>query len=327
MKVSVIVPVYNVQAYIRESVLSILNQTMCDFEVIIVNDGSTDQSIEIISDLIDEYDNITLINQENKGLSNARNTGLKVANGEYISFVDSDDFIGENFLATLYKEAKKYDLDIACGSYIRFYENKKFFQDSREDELYTKTEITGVEFLYCQLKKNNYRMEVWDDLYKRSFLEKNSLIFYDGLMHEDELFTPLALLAARRVKLVKDYNYFYRQRSTGIMGSGSKQKSIKDLIKIINLLNDEFLIEKNTFKKKALSKSINHLVIITAFRIAIYKKKKYFYKLLNVRDIKTTIWFDSNLALKVKFKFFFLEKMPSLYAFIINFKYKIPIER
>ena len=120
-KISLIIPVYNVQEYIEKALQSVVNQTFKDFEVIIVNDGSKDQSVEIVKKFIRKYDNFRLINQENQGLSGARNTGLKEAKGEYIAFIDSDDFIENNFLEELYNLAVDNDADISycnCKIYI-----------------------------------------------------------------------------------------------------------------------------------------------------------------------------------------------------------------
>jgi len=322
MRVSVIVPVYNVQNYIRECILSILNQTFRDFEIIIINDGSKDKSIEHIKDLVNDNENIILINQENGGLSNARNTGLRIATGEYISFVDSDDYIGKNFLATLYSEAKEFDLDIACGNYIKFDENKKNPIRERDEKLYTKTAVTGVQFLYDQLEVRNYKMEVWDDLYKKTFLDNNNLTFLEGLMHEDDLFTPLALLAAQRVKLVRNHDYFYRQRATSITGIGNEEKSIKNVIVIINFLKEKYLAEENSFKKKTLAKIIYYLSVRVVLLIlkGKFKQKKELYKLLNVKITERE--YDFNPTFESKLRFFLLKNVPSIYGTIVNTKRK-----
>ncbi len=234
MKVSVVIPVYNVQDYIVECLESIMAQELKDIEVIIVNDGSTDNSICNIQNIIDNNSNIRLINKVNGGLSSARNTGLSHAKGEYVLFVDSDDYLEKDFLYKLYNEAKNYDLDIACGGYKKYFANGGIEKKTRNDELMDLGVVKGVDFLLVQLENNDYRMEVWDDLYRREFLINNNLLFTEDLLHEDEDFTPRALLVANRVKLVNTYGYLYRQRENSIMSTKCTIKNVESIYYIIH---------------------------------------------------------------------------------------------
>ncbi len=117
MKVSVIVPIYNVEKYLRKSLDSLANQTINDYEVILVNDGSTDNSQSIIDEYVEKYSVFKGFKKENGGMSSARNFGLKYAKGEYIAFVDSDDFVELNFLEKLYDKAKKDKSDVVICDY------------------------------------------------------------------------------------------------------------------------------------------------------------------------------------------------------------------
>ena len=115
--ISLIVPVYNVEKYLKRALTSVENQTFKNFEVIIVNDGSTDGSLEIISEFVDRNKNFTLINQENKGLGEARNVGIRHAKGRYVAFLDSDDFLEPEYLEKLYLSAIKTCADIVCCNF------------------------------------------------------------------------------------------------------------------------------------------------------------------------------------------------------------------
>ena len=125
IKISVIIPVYNVEKYLRRCLDSVINQTFRDLEIICVNDGSTADSLHIFEEYKKQDDRIILLNQENMGQGNARNIGLKIARGEYIGFVDADDWIDLNFFEKLYEAAKKYDADVACAEIKRPHANGK----------------------------------------------------------------------------------------------------------------------------------------------------------------------------------------------------------
>lgn len=136
IKVSVIVPIYNSEKYIRPCLESLIKQTLKPIEIILVNDGSTDRSIDHIFDLIEKYNFIRLIEIENSGAAEARNKGLALARGNYISFVDSDDFVHSTFLEKLYQEAENKKLDIICGSFEATYKNKVSKKMERNNELF-----------------------------------------------------------------------------------------------------------------------------------------------------------------------------------------------
>ncbi len=130
-KVSVIVPVYNVEKYLEECIESLINQTLTDIEIICINDGSTDNSLKILEELQKKDNRIKIINQKNSGVSSARNNGIENATGEYIGFVDSDDWIDSDYYEKLYNTAKKYNSDIAAGDMYR--RNKKRFNYEKEE--------------------------------------------------------------------------------------------------------------------------------------------------------------------------------------------------
>lgn len=163
MKISVIVPVYNVEEYLRKCLDSVLNQTLRDIEIICVDDGSTDSLWEILKEYAQKDDRIKLIQKENGGLSSARNAAMQVAKGDYIGFVDSDDWIDPDFLRKLYVAAEKYGADSACASIKRPYSsgrvrNKIIFE--------TEEVLKSVADKYRKHKIPRFCF-VWNKIYKR----------------------------------------------------------------------------------------------------------------------------------------------------------------
>lgn len=136
-KVTVVVPVYNVERYLKRCIESLKNQTLKEIEIVLINDGSKDKSGEICNEYASKYENIKVIHQLNRGLSGARNTGIKVAQGEYIGFVDSDDYVEKDMFERLYNQAKEYSCEIACCGVKNIYENGK-------EEIITKQGIERI---------------------------------------------------------------------------------------------------------------------------------------------------------------------------------------
>lgn len=315
MKVSVVIPVYNVQDYIVECLESIMAQDLKDIEVIIVNDGSTDNSISNIQNIIDNNRNIHLINKINGGLSSARNTGLLHAKGEYVLFLDSDDYLKKDFLYKLYNEAIEYDLDIACGGNTRFYVDNTIYPRIRNEFLCKSSVISGQKFLLDQLEYNDYRMEVWDDLYKREFLLENNLFFVEGILHEDEEYTPRALLAAKRIKLVETYGYMYRQRENSIMSSTVNIKHVSSIEYIMNSFIDRFEETKIENEKLIFSKlcfNMFNVYIGKILKISVDNKYE-FIRNIRRKKIISVINYNSQLNWKQRLNGILLKHFPFLY--------------
>lgn len=275
MKVSVIVPIYNVESYIEECLISLINQKFDDYEIVLVNDGTKDDSIKVVKKYIEKYENIRLLNKENGGLSSARNYGLKYAKGEYICFVDSDDLVNENYLSNLYNRAKKENLDIGLGFHQKFWGDKRIEKINRKS-LESKCVLTGIEVINEQLDNKDFFAEVWDDIFNRRFLEENNLRFYEGIYHEDEEFTFRAILAAKRVGYIESYDYLYRQRENSIMSPNNIDKRLIGLIKIVNSLQQLYVDNDNVKVKQLIyTRSINLMNTITAIIIEQEKYSEY----------------------------------------------------
>lgn len=229
--VSIVIPVYNVELYLEECLESAVNQTLKDIEIIAVNDGSTDNSLNILKKYQDKYENFKIINQENKGLSGARNTGLKLCSGKYVYFLDSDDFIDENAMEYCYKEAEMHNLDIITFDAKVFYDEDYKIQHvfenyDRKSKLDSEI-MTGEEFYVKSNHRGVYRAPVWLNFFNREYLQKNNLYFYEGILHEDEIHTLKSYLMANKIKYLPREFFFRRIRSNSIMTSPLNINRIK----------------------------------------------------------------------------------------------------
>lgn len=234
MQLSVIVPVYNVEKYIFSCIESIFKQRLddSDFEVIIVNDGTNDRSMEIIKDFIQQHDNITVINQENQGLSVARNTGLKYAGGEYILFVDSDDLLIDNTLKLLLDCAVNSSADMVMGDFLKLTDKQieKYIPSlSAKESVEMSGEEAFIQFL------NPRECYVWRSLYRREFLNDNHISFIPGVYFEDVPFTTECYTKADRCISLPIPFYVYRQRPNSIVSSVNVKK-LKDFNAVIEYL-------------------------------------------------------------------------------------------
>lgn len=212
IKISVVIPVYNAKDYLFDCIKSLLDQTLSDCEFIFVNDGSTDNSREIIEKYQKEDPRLILINQENKGIGEARNSGINIANGEYIGFLDNDDFIKDDFLECLYNKAIKDDLDILISKTILGRDSKFIIKDNG----FEKNLIFDKTFIKKNIIPNLLRVEdlfaVWNKIYKRSFINENSIRFPGNrVIEEDNMFNLQAFNKAEKVLFTDYAGYYYRE--------------------------------------------------------------------------------------------------------------------
>lgn len=202
-KVSVIVPVYNVEKYLKRCLDSLINQTLSDIDIICINDGSKDSSLKILEQYAQKDSRIVIYNQENSGLSVARNTGLEHASGEYIGFVDSDDWVDLDFYEKLYNSAKNNNADIAVADFIREHPNKKPKRlKLKEEKIYTTPED---KFMICKVHREGC---VWNKIYRTEFIKSINLKFVPKMYYEDRDFTIRSLYFSK--KLVTTPNTYYR---------------------------------------------------------------------------------------------------------------------
>lgn len=268
MELSIIVPIYNVEDYLEECLKSLYNIKNIKLEIILVNDGSKDNSFKIMEKFKEIYPEKTvLINKENGGLSSARNAGMKAAVGEYISFIDSDDFIDVDEFEKFFKEGQKNKLDVMVGN-MRYYTPEKTGDSLfRSDIIKNSGIVNGIDFFWNLFQKPKcFREEVVDDIYKREFLVKNNIWFNENIVHEDSEFTPLVYLKAEKVKYIDRAFYFYRQRTGSIMNKVS-EKSIVSLESIC----EKFFIECKSLDSKK-GKEVLSSLILSFYSVVVYKR-------------------------------------------------------
>lgn len=268
MELSIIVPIYNVEDYLEECLESLYNIKNIELEIVLVNDGSKDNSFKIMEKFKDMYPEKTvLINKENGGLSSARNAGMKAAAGEYISFIDSDDFIDVDEFERFFKEGQKDKLDVIVGN-MRYYTPEKTGDPLfRSDMIKNSGILKGVDFFWELFQKPKcFREEVVDDIYRREFLLKNDIWFNENIVHEDSEFTPLVYLKAEKIRYIDRAFYFYRQRTGSIMNKVS-EKSIVSLESICERFFDEYKKLGSVKGKEVLS-----ALILSFYSVVVYKR-------------------------------------------------------
>ena len=235
-KVSLIIPVYNVEDYLEKALLSVENQTMENIEVIIVNDGSTDGSSKIIDKFCVRNTNFIVIDQKNKGLSAARNVGLNVSKGKYIAFMDSDDYIEPNFIECLYSAAVKNDADIVCCNFNYYFPEKNM-------KVYMPlTSIPGTFSNTKALKKLILDFGVhyfaWNKLCKRSIFFEHNIRFYD-MYFEDIATSPRLFYHADKIVLLGKALYNYTSRKNSILNTMNICK-IRDFVRSLGVMRNFF---------------------------------------------------------------------------------------
>ena len=238
-KISVIVPVYNVEKYLPKCLDSILCQTFSNIEIICVNDGSTDNSRKILEEYKNKDSRIIIVDKKNGGLSSARNAGMKVAKGEFYSFIDSDDWIDSSMLEKLYKNITSLDTDISICAVHQFDEANQKIDDSNPYYTleYFDSSFDNKSFSYKETKP--FIMDVcvmaWNELYRRSLIDKCKAEFPDGLIFEDGPFFFSIFFKTQKVSIVREFLYYYRVNRIGsiIQKAGKKFLHIIDVAEIM----------------------------------------------------------------------------------------------
>ncbi len=276
MQLSIIIPVYNVADYLSECLKSVFIQDLTGCEVICVNDGSTDDSREILSKFQKIYPELIIIDRENGGLSAARNSGLKVAQGEYIYFLDSDDYLYPNVLDKMLGFVRKNDLEVACFNVLKNGEIS-YFDDKFESEDVN----SGIHFCKQFYKKLQfyYPAPVWMYLYKKQFLTNNNLFFCEGKLHEDEDFTPRILYFTRRIALLNIPIQYHRIGRKGAITQTLTVKHLSDSTAICRDLYQFF--NQQEIVDSIFYHSIYYLylnTVIKSYENSFSSKRNFFFK-------------------------------------------------
>jgi len=262
-KVSVIIPVYNTGKYLESSVSSIQEQTLQDIEIIIIDDGSTDDSPTILKKLSESDARIRLFVQSNQGQSAARNLGLDNAQGDYIYFMDSDDILELNALSSCYEKCHSQNLDVVIFDAEIFFESEvkektgfNYIRSGKiDDKLYN-----GAELLEELLNKNLFKAVPWLFFVKRALIEKIKLRFFPGIIHEDELFTPILYLAAGRMGYIPSVFFHRRIRENSTMTNRFSKRNLTGYFTVIENLKI-YSIRSESRVKIIVEKLIENIVI------------------------------------------------------------------
>ena len=240
--ISVIVPVYKVEAFLPKCVDSILNQTYKNLEILLVDDGSPDGSGALCDAYARQDSRVRVIHKKNGGLSDARNAGIEAAAGDYLAFVDSDDWIEPDSIEMLCSDTNggSADVVIGCAAGVKPSPAMERYESIAARLLETHRVYTGREYLTACLEGGALRTEVWRIMFRREFLNENGLYFVKGLFHEDEEFTPRALLAAGSVVPSDKVFYHYdNTRAYSIMNNpAAGAKKLSDKLKIYASLRE-----------------------------------------------------------------------------------------
>ena len=247
---SIVLPVFNVEKYLERCIKSILEGTYKDLELVIVNDGTKDDSENIIIRYLEKYNNITYIVKENGGLSHARNVGYTYAKGEYIAFFDSDDYIEKDMYEKLMAKVKDYNYDIVvCDLYMEYEQTgKKIYVSSNVEKEYKDVEEDNNEINIRKEIMENIYIAVHNKIYKKELIEKtfeNGMPFVNGMYYEDIVYTYSILQNTRSISFVKEPLYYYVQRIGSI--SNNYDKKLYDIITSVEMLIEN-AVENNRFE-------------------------------------------------------------------------------
>lgn len=229
IKVSVIIPAYNSMHYIARCLDSVLAQTLSDIEIIVVNDGSDDETLKILEEYKSKDERIYILTlSENMGQGYARNRGVEIAKGEYIGFVDSDDFVDKDYFENLYNTAKKYDCDIAVASILKHKKQYKKY-NVRYNKIYFAENIQD-KIRLCGDKKRFF-FYAWNKIYKTSLIKSNSITFTQGRIYEDVPFAIRALYYSNKTVALPAIKYHYKERkNSSIKRPDTNGKKLQDLV-------------------------------------------------------------------------------------------------
>lgn len=272
-KISIIVPIYNVEKYLENCVESLIRQTYRNIEIILVNDGSTDSSGKICDDYLGKDDRIKVFHKKNGGLSDARNYGLKKATGSLVSFVDSDDIVAENFIELLYKGIEEKDADIVIANSCNVNEDEKSIVSGDTGEY----ELVGIQDALEKMyyDSDNYLITfvtAWAKLVKRHIAEK--ALFPVGKTHEDEFTTYKWYLDAKKIVFINTAIYGYRLRENSIMTSSYSPKRLD----AIEAFEERIQILENENYKEIMSRTYSKYFYLLEYNILELYKNNYIEK-------------------------------------------------
>ena len=318
IKVSIIIPVYNVEQYLRQCLDSVCNQTFKDIEIIVVNDCSQDNSLQIIKEYQQKDDRIVLIDlKQNAGQGNARNQAVKIAKGKYITFVDSDDWVTKDYIEVLYNAIEQYKCDIVASCFYWFDNITQKQTPYNFYELCYKNSFDNTEQKQ-KLLTNKLIWSTWAKIYNKDFIVRNNLHFKMNKM-EDNLFIFETIIACNNIKFIKHYSYFYRiSRANSTMAN--KTTRFYSCVELLKNLK-EFLVSNNIYNiyENAFYAQV-YLVLATEIETTELSTKEIKNILLTLKkDLNLNISFNVRVFDRFAYRFrVFIFK----YCFKYNISYK-----
>lgn len=314
--ISIVIPMYNSEKYIKKCIESIIKQTYKKLQIIIIDDGSTDESGTICKEFCKKDNRIEYFYKKNQGVSSARNLAIDKIIGRYVIFIDSDDWIEKNMIELLHENIKKYNADISICGYDKIYQNGKvdISECNYKNKIYTKNKIYMYENL---LNKHGYKGYLWNKLIKTDLIKKaDKIIYFNEKVHLQEDLLFLCEVLKNTKSIICDTNnklYHYIQRSNSAISS---KYSIKYVSKLIVL---EYLINLKKYMKIDALEDIEFEYVFSAI------KSKYIVKKLNINDDKLNnkikeiekkyykyVFYESKINIKNKIKLLMIKYMPKL---------------
>ncbi len=314
-KVSVVVPIYNVEKYLNRCLQSIINQSYKNIEIILVNDGSTDNSLQIAEEEEKNDSRIKIITQKNQGLSMARNTGIQHATGEYICFVDSDDFVHKDYVKCLIENLEENDSDISVCDYLYINEkDETWSKKNKEEKIFSNLEAIN------DLLVGNQETEVmaWNKLYKLSLFKENNIFFPKGKLHEDNFTTYKLYYYAKKISLIPDKLYFYLQRTDSIMGKKFNIKRL-DVLQAVEETKSFFKKENINLEPEIECYELNTRIglLNNMIRDKFYGEARE-QLIKEIKTKKSKYLKNKYVTVKIKLFLFLLIGKGRLYAFLLS---------
>lgn len=300
MLFSIVVPIYKVEKYLERCVDSLMNQTFTDIEIILVDDGSPDKCPKMCDDFSKKDNRIKVIHKVNGGLSDARNAGIRVAKGQYIIFVDSDDYIELDACEKLAIYTKEKNDVIVCNAIVEG-ATINLSHISPGKNIYS-----GIEYLNKAFSEKKAPMAAWLNIYRTEYLTTNSLYFKYGIFHEDEEFTPKVLMKAEKVIVTDVLFYHYVVRDGSITTKKDQRKNAEDLFEtcceLEKIYNSD--IQNNRLKRMMLDSLVQKYLSLFQSAKLYHYGKEYYHKRFMIRN---------SFAVKTKMKVVLYTISPYIY--------------
>ena len=298
-KVSVIIPVYNVEKYIKECINSLINQTFKDYEIILIDDGSTDESGNICDKYSNDYKFITTIHKKNEGVSIARNKGIEMSTGEYIVFIDADDYLTEDYLKIMVNNIEKFGCDVCTCNYLKLYD--KYIETTNYKN---KKKINKKKYIKIISDEKKIGGFLWNKIYRSQIIKDNNLFFdKDICIMEDLLFNIKISSYINYAIHIDEKLYYYRQRHNSAIGNKKNYNNFIPLEKIIEELQKKNSYISNIYKLRYIFENEKCKILNIAPDI---NKEKHKRNLKKYISINTFLLSDKySIKLKIILLYFF----------------------